>query len=54
MLISGGITVRRACGRMMRESTWLNFMPMLRAASAWPTGTLLTPERTASAMKAEV
>ena len=54
MLISGGITVRRACGRMIRRSTWLNFMPMLRAASAWPAGTLLTPERTASQMKAEV
>jgi len=54
MLINGGITVRRACGRMMACRVWVKVSPTARAASAWPTPTLLTPERTASQTNAAV
>ncbi len=33
---------------------WPNVRPIARAASAWPSGTALTPERTASQTNAEV
>ncbi len=53
-LISGGMTVRTACGRITDPSVCENVSPMLRAASAWPTGTLLMPERIASAKNGAV
>ena len=51
-LISGGTTVRKACGSTMCRSVWANVSPIDRAASAWPTPTELMPERTASQKKA--
>ena len=53
-LISGGTDMRNACGRTTSETVCPNPRPMLRAASAWPIGTPLIPERMASAMNGEV
>ncbi len=54
MLASGGTDARNACG----STTWVitppNGRPIARAASAWPSGTALTPERSASQTNAEV
>ena len=47
-LISGGTTVRNACGRITSRSDWVKVSPMERAASACPTPTALMPDRTAS------
>ena len=47
-LVSGGTVARSACG----STTWVivppKVRPIARAASAWPSGTELMPERTAS------
>jgi hypothetical protein len=51
-LISGGITVRKAWGRITSWSDCPKVRPMERAASAWPTPTALMPDRTASQKKA--
>ena len=53
-LIRGGMTMRIACGMITSVRVWPKPRPMLRAASACPTGTPFTPERTASATKGEV
>ena len=53
-LMSGGMTVRIACGRTTLRRVCGNVSPSDRAASACPTPTLLTPERTASQTKAAV
>ena len=54
MLISGGTTLRRACGRTTWLIVWVKVRPIARAASACPTPTLFTPDRTASQTKAAV
>ena len=51
---SGGTLARNACGSTTRRSIWVKVMPMARAASAWPGGTVLMPERTASQTNAAV
>ncbi|CAM5515258.1 hypothetical protein SCYAM73S_01261 [Streptomyces cyaneofuscatus] len=51
---SGPTDERNAWGSTTRPSTWLKLSPSARAASAWPTGTVLMPERSASHTKAEV
>lgn len=43
---------RNACGRMTRRAAGAKERPIARAASAWPIGTVLTPERIASHTKA--
>ena len=53
-LMSGGTTMRAACGRTMSEIVCPKAKPRLRAASACPTCTPLMPERTASATKGDV
>lgn len=53
-LMSGGIVMRNACGSTTSVTVWPKPRPMLRAASAWPTGTPLIPERNASATNGEV
>ncbi len=53
-LPSGGTVLRRACGITTWLSDSLKVRPIARAASAWPAGTELTPERTASHTKALV
>ncbi|CAM5267370.1 hypothetical protein SVIOM342S_07998 [Streptomyces violaceorubidus] len=45
---SGTTDERNACGRTTSRSTWPKLRPRARAASAWPTGTVLMPERSAS------
>jgi hypothetical protein len=45
---SGMITARKACGSKMIRRFWPNVSPRERAASAWPMGMVLTPERTDS------
>ena len=52
--MSGGMTVRTACGRTTRREGLTEARPMARAASAWPTGTALMPERIASAKNGDV
>ena len=51
---SGAITARMACGRTTMPSTWVNVRPIARAASAWPAGTVLMPDRMASQTNVEV
>ena len=51
-LPSGATDPRNACGRMISRAAGQNDSPIARAASAWPTGTVLTPERSASQTKA--
>jgi hypothetical protein len=52
-LMSGGIVMRNACGRR-RARRSAESEPTLRAASAWPIGTPLMPERSASATNGDV
>ena len=47
-LPSGATAPRNACGRITRRAAGQNPRPIARAASACPTGTVLTPERSAS------
>ena len=47
--IIGGMTERVACGSTTSLITWPNVRPSARAASAWPTGTVLMPDRMVSA-----
>ena len=54
VLASGGTEARTAWGSTTWRITPLNGRPMARAASAWPRGTALTPERRASQTKHEV
>ncbi len=54
MLLSGGTTVRVAWGSTTSCRVWANVMPIERAASACPSGTVLMPERTASQTNEEV
>ena len=51
---SGAITARIACGSTTMPSTWVNVRPIALAASAWPGGTVLMPDRIASQTKVEV
>ena len=53
-LMSGGIVIRNACGSTTSDTVWPKPRPMLRAASACPTGTPLMPERSASATNGDV
>ena len=53
-LMSGGTVMRNAWGSTTSETVWPKPSPMLRAASAWPTGTPLMPERSASATNGDV
>ena len=52
--MSGGTTLRMACGRMISRSVRTLPSPIARAASACPMPTELMPERTASQTKADV
>ena len=45
---SGMITARNACGSNTIRRFWLNVNPSERAASAWPSGTVFTPDRSVS------
>src|SRR5512145_1645244 len=53
-LASGGTTARKAWGSTTSCIDWENVSPIARDASAWPSETEFTPERTASQTKAEV
>ena len=53
-LMSGGTVMRKAWGSTTSDTVCPNPRPMLRAASAWPSGTPLIPERSASATNGEV
>src|SRR5699024_6441435 len=44
VLPSGVTAPRSACGRTMMRAAGRNERPMARAASAWPSGTVFTPE----------
>ena len=48
---SGAMTARKACGSRTIRRFWPNVSPSDRAASAWPSGIVLTPERTVSQTK---
>ena len=54
MLLSNGITARKACGSTTRPRTWRNGRPIERAASISPSATELMPERSASHTNADV
>ena len=45
---SGMSTDRKACGNRIIRRFWPKVKPSERAASAWPSGTVFTPERTVS------
>ena len=49
---SGAMAPRNAWGRITSRSDWPKVSPIERAASAWPAGTVFTPERRASQTKA--
>ena len=53
-LASGGTEARNACGSTTWRITPPKVSPIARAASAWPSGTALMPERIASQTNAEV
>ena len=53
-LASGGHVARNAWGRITWRIEPPNGSPIARAASAWPSGTALTPERIASQTNVEV
>ena len=53
-LATGGTEARTACGSTTSRMTPENGSPIARAASAWPSGTALTPERSASHTNVEV
>ena len=53
-LASGGTAARNACGRTPARMAPAKVSPIARAASAWPSGTELMPERIASHTNAEV
>ena len=48
VLPSGATAPRNACGRMTWRSVWVKVRPIERAASAWPVGTVLMPQRSDS------
>ena len=55
VLTSGGTTdAQRLRQDDHADSVWPNVRPSARAASAWPSGTVLMPERTTSQTNAEV
>ena len=54
VLPSGATEPRNACGRMISPADCMKFRPRARAASAWPSGTVLMPERSASQTNAAV
>ncbi|MNW07423.1 hypothetical protein D3C71_2040270 [compost metagenome] len=53
-LVIGGMITRSACGSTTRRNTLARGRPSEPAASHWPLFTAWMPERTTSAMKAEV
>ena len=53
-LPSGGTAERNAWGSTISRMVWLKVRPIARAASAWPAGTALMPDRSASHTNAEV
>ena len=53
-LASGGTDARNACGSTTCRIVPPKGRPIARAASAWPSGTALTPERSASQTKHDV
>ena len=53
-LVSGGVMRRMAWGTTTSLVARPGRRPSARAASVWPAGTALTPERTTSAMKPAV
>ena len=48
------MTARKACGSTTIRSVWVKLSPIERAASAWPNGTVLTPDRRTSQTNADV
>ena len=48
------MTARNACGSTMIHRVWVKLSPMARAASAWPSGTVLIPDRSTSQTNADV
>ena len=53
-LVSGGTTARTACGRITSVRLCPKPNPRARAASAWPAGTVVIPDRTVSQTNAAV
>ena len=51
---SGRMTARKACGSRIIRRFCPNVRPSDRAASAWPSGTVFTPDRTVSHTNAAV
>ena len=51
---AGAITARKACGSTMSRRFWAKVRPSERPASAWPSGTVLMPERRDSQTNAAV
>src|SRR5699024_9111202 len=49
-LVSGGVMIRKACGRTTETIVHPGLMPRERAASTWPFGTAWMPARIVSAM----
>ena len=49
-LVSGGMTMRNACGSTTETMVRPGLMPSDRAASLWPLGTASMPARMVSAM----
>ena len=54
VLPSGATEPRKACGRMISVADCMKPKPSARAASAWPIGTVLMPERRDSHTNAAV
>ena len=44
-LVTGGITMRVACGMITRRSAIVRDIPRARAASIWPAGIACSPAR---------
>ena len=54
VLPRGATEPRNACGRMICVADCMKLRPSARDASAWPSGTVLMPERNDSHTKAAV
>src|SRR5918995_70618 len=52
-LVSGGSTMRNACGKTILRVAVIDLIPNDRAASTWPRGTAWIPARTVSAVYAD-
>ena len=49
-LPTAGVTIRKACGAMIRRNVVREVMPSDWAASVWPCGTASMPDRKTSVM----